>query len=265
MKKLDAFCSLHAIEDKLKFSPSVIECFVASLGDAQVSRSAIQSHLSAIRNHCKVAGIDLEFDTPRLKLLIRGVDRCRRPLAVKETLYVSISKLKRLMNSAPLLADSTEAVRLKACFSLAFFGLLRASELCRTVAAPQHQLLRRHLKLVQSAVILTFDTYKGSCGQSVAIRIEVDAGVEVSPWHALYQYLRLYPMPADHPLFEISDQTLTTWLKRCCVKAGISPPVTLHSFRRGGATWYAGLGWSELQLKRQGRWSSDAYMRYIKE
>ena len=37
-----------------------------------------------------------------------------------------------------------------------------------------------------------------------------------------------------------------------------------HSFRIGAATHAASLGWSESQIRRLGRWNSNAMERYIR-
>ena len=72
MEKLNEFCVSNGINDK--FSSSTIELIATDLRQQQkLSHSTIQANLSAIRHYCNVNNIGKTFDTPMLKLLLRGV------------------------------------------------------------------------------------------------------------------------------------------------------------------------------------------------
>lgn len=45
----------------------------------------------------------------------------------------------------------------------------------------------------------------------------------------------------------------------------IDPELTGHSFRAGGATYLASIGVREEDIKRMGRWTSDAWQIYVRE
>ena len=53
-------------------------------------------------------------------------------------------------------------------------------------------------------------------------------------------------------------------LQQCLAHAGVKTALTLHSFRRGGATWYSEQGITNAKLAAIGRWKSNAYLRYVK-
>ena len=72
MEKINKFCVSKGLKDK--FSSSTIEQFVTDLSQQhKLSHSTIQANLSAIRHYCNSNNIGITFDTPRLKLLLRGV------------------------------------------------------------------------------------------------------------------------------------------------------------------------------------------------
>lgn len=67
------------------------------------------------------------------------------------------------------------------------------------------------------------------------------------------------------PLFLKQDGTVPTrswFVKR--LKKYFGKQYTGHSGRPGGATWYILLGWKQEDVKRQGRWKSQAWEDYIR-
>ena len=53
-------------------------------------------------------------------------------------------------------------------------------------------------------------------------------------------------------------------LQAAALQCGVSPKmVASHSLRRGGATTYSLAGVSDEEIKRLGRWLSDAYKLYV--
>ena len=72
--KLEEFCRSNRIKDK--FSPAAIELFVTHLSQQKnLCHSTVQANLSAVRHHCHMNNVDIHFDTPRLKLLLRGIKK----------------------------------------------------------------------------------------------------------------------------------------------------------------------------------------------
>ena len=129
VEKLNSFCHSNKLKDK--FAPSTIELFVTHLSQQQhLSYSTIQANLSALRHNCHVKHMPVDFDTPRLKLLLRGIKKSSSSSGVPArcTSRVSKAHLKRLCVAADVLFDTTYARMIKAIFTVAFFGLLRRSE-----------------------------------------------------------------------------------------------------------------------------------------
>lgn len=93
---------------------------------------------------------------------------------------------------------------------------------------------------------------------------------EICPVSARMEYMAICPQ-TDGPLFitkqprSINQSLLCQQSKGDLVKAGIDAThYKGHSFRIGAATTAATCGLSESLIKSLGRWSSSAYMLYIK-
>ena len=57
----------------------------------------------------------------------------------------------------------------------------------------------------------------------------------------------------------------TGYLKKVLTAAGLDPSAySIHSFRRGGATFAVEFGASVEAVKVQGNWRSDCYQKYVK-
>ena len=124
--RLVDFCRTHKIKDKLRFAPASIELFVIHMKQGGLGFGAIKSMLSAIRHYCKVNNIAINFDTPRLQLLLRGLKRTQCSKTRVNT-HVSLALLKRLCLVAPCCLGNELAIAARALFTLCFFAQTRRS------------------------------------------------------------------------------------------------------------------------------------------
>ena len=84
------------------------------------------------------------------------------------------------------------------------------------------------------------------------------------PWTNLFSYLTKQQLRAEDPLFPVSTTEFAQVLSQCSEQANLKTKLTPHSFRRGGATWFSSNGMTDAKLKAYGRWSSNAYLCYVK-
>lgn len=258
--KLNTFCAAHQLKDK--FSPRTVELFVASLNREGLGPGAIQSSLSALRHYCKSRGIAMDFDTPKLGLVLRGIKRTHTP-SQSCTSAVSISVLRKLCKAAPLCFDRQFGFMLRALFSLSFFGLLRPSEACKSPSSPCHQVLSNQTKIKGNRLRIMFRSYKHS---QAPVRVTVLAQDDktVCPVSLLNCYMDKADFGLSDALFPITTSEFCSALNKCLMFCGISRKFTPHSFRRGGATFYSAGGMSDACLRAMGRWKSNAYLVYVK-
>ena len=267
LHKLTVFCQERRIHKKDKFDPTTIECFVVDLHEKKLGCSTIQTILSGLRHHCKANSIAIRFDTDSLKLVLQGIRKSdTNSKRSRSTNHVTKAHLTKLCHAADLLYCSNIAIMCKAIFCVAFFGLLRPCEMSRSKGAPQHQLRRKNIKFTTNFLVFTFESFKHSVSGNVSVKVKKlpEADAFLCPWRNLYSYLSKNGSSDQQPLFNISNSDLADMLQECCSAASIKSKLSLHSFRRGGATWYSFNGMPDASLRALGRWSSNAYQVYVK-
>ena len=113
-------------------------------------------------------------------------------------------------------------------------------------------------------------THRQQAHQSTFLPYRIQS--ELCPVHALTCYLavRLQRYP-EGTLFILSDgkalspSQFNHFIKAAVRNVGLDPAnYSSHSLRAGAATTAAAAGLPEWLIKSMGRWSSDAYLRYIR-
>ncbi|XP_078670906.1 uncharacterized protein LOC144911025 [Branchiostoma floridae x Branchiostoma belcheri] len=164
----------------------------------------------------------------------------------------------------------------KAMFLFMFYSLARISEVAMS-STSQHTL---NLADISSnldpsgnvtSLVVCFKTFKHSKSTSQAnIAIMPQPQNRDCPVANLLTYLHFRGQQPG-PLFLLSSgkavpcDSFSKILKACVVQLHLDPhKFTSHSFRIGAATTAALQGVSDSTLRRLGRWSSDAFKKYIR-
>lgn len=243
------------------FLPSTVEMWVASLTKAGLSYSSVMSHLSAIRFFCTSNSITPAFDTPKLKLMLKGVKR-RTPVTVPKGVP-TVSHLQRLAAAARRVLTTDACKTFIAMITMAFYGFLRPSEFCETSARHHLRVDSVSLNVSHSRLKLRFRSFKHSKG---ACKIYLDSVCDGSPCpvQAFRNYMNLLPASTSESLFPYTINQFRSMLQEVVETARIKTCISPHSFRHGGATWAAKQGWPDARIKAHGRWSSSAYHTYVR-
>ena len=151
-----------------------------------------------------------------------------------------------------------------------------ASFNCSKAGKNGHMLLVEDVQFKYSSsnltgVEVTFKSYKHSKGKSQTLFIACCSHeCDQCPVHALHAYFCLRK-PVQGPIFTFMDGSpisrayFTKQLNLSLAYAGC--PTTRykgHSFRIGAATSAFSAGIAESKIQTMGRWSSNAYKRYIR-
>ena len=159
---------------------------------------------------------------------------------------------------------------LHSVFTLAFFGMLRSSEYTSPTISnyfPEStlQLTDISFSLNQQFAIIIIkqsktDPFKAGC----TIRMAATNSV-ICPVTVLRQYLHVR-VPVVGPLFLFQNRCFLTcqFVSDFLHRALPNINCNTHSFRIGGASAAASASVSDVVIKILGRWSSDAYRRYIR-
>ena len=162
----------------------------------------------------------------------------------------------------------------KAMFCLAFHAFLRIGEMTvQSANAANPNLLQwkqLEIKDTSLTVTVTFIHFKHSKGKPLTLTIKGTTSLRGCPLQIMKTYLSMRGATAG-PLFLYCpsmpvtcakfNEQLRGALQFChfCPKQFKS-----HSFRIGAATTAAAQGMSDSQIRSLGRWSSDAFMKYIR-
>lgn len=239
--------------------------YIAFLYHNGYSYASIVSGLSAITFWCKVRGWPLVVQSFIVSRALRGV----------KSLAVSSSRVKFPITPDVLRSlcayiggpdvSLLQETRLRAMFLLAFHAFLRVGEFCES----QHMLRLSDVSVQASHVSITFPSYKFSLGHCPTVFIPASS-TDLCPVKALFRYLSLRGTQPGVLFLDDDGQPFSSRVFRICLsriaaKAGLaSRGITPHSFRVGAATSAAAIGIPVETIQRMGRWSSRAFVRYIK-
>lgn len=173
-----------------------------------------------------------------------------------------------------LFSNHYERLMLKASVLVAFFGLLRIGEFAKgnnsraVLCYKDIQIVRNRPGQI-AEYILRLTHFKHSNGEIAEIIIKPIPGSQICPVQALQRYLNVrgdQPGPLfTFPSKPLSRAYFSKALKLCIDFCGLNSNVyKSHSFRIGRATLAAKQGLSDDQIKRLGRWRSNAFLKYIR-
>ena len=160
---------------------------------------------------------------------------------------------------------------LKAVFLLAYHGCFRIGELCKSKDL-SHTIKLDNVLFINSPVThleITLNSFKHSKSPST-FSIPPSPDSDFCPIRALLHYLKIRP-PGLGPLFltetgsPLNRVTVSKILKSSLANLGLQPDsFDTHSFRVGRATDLALSGASDSLIREAGRWSSNAFQKYLR-
>lgn len=251
----DRYTSFWKSHKLAPYSSESMESWVVQLAEDGRSHGSILSHVSAIKFFCSMEGRKVKFATSRLKLILRGI---KNSGPINTTCAViTLEQLVQMVKWAKVLG-AKKAKRFSAMVTCAFFGFLRPSEYC--VTGSGHEVLARNAHVSSSYVDLKFNSFKHSKSPA-NIRIEAQGGPSC-PVHRLKRYIKVLKKSRG-PLFPIKYKEFVTEFNQVVEAVGVGCKVSPHALRRGGASWASLQGWSDSRIRSFGRWSSNAFKKYI--
>jgi hypothetical protein len=159
---------------------------------------------------------------------------------------------------------------IKTMFIVAFFGLMRIGEITITtndkdsLQLNQITFMQRHVKII----IKHFKHNKNALPRDLLLPKQEQK--QICPDQLLTNYLKLRGLKAG-ALFcfpggkSVTRNYFTEKLKTGLLFCGLDVNrYKTHSFRIGGASYYASLGMSDTQIRFMGRWESDAFKKYMR-
>lgn len=258
-----------------------IVLYVTHLIDTKKKSNTVKSYLSAIRYILQEDGVVLNENKVELSALLRA---CKKQ---NDTLYIRLPiqyKLFRsiLRRTSKLIdrerGQSYLASLLRASFSMAYFGLMRVSEL----TAGEHQLKAEDVRYSKEKdkIVLHLRSSKTHSRNDPPQKIEIHAvpqmGVDC-PVRCIWNYLQERDRnnwTLDEPFFIFRDRSPFTSiqfrnnLRDILRNLGVDEQLyDTHSYRCGRCTDLQEMGFSIDQICEVGRWSpkSTTILTYIRK
>lgn len=282
-RRFQSFCAEFKVCLPIPVTESLLCYFAAFLAQSGLAPSSIKVYLSAVRHTQVLMGYPEPRSTstlPRLRLVLNGIakSRARNGPAGKPRLPITIEILRRLFSSLRSQPPSFETVMLWAACSLCYFGFFREGEITVTSKAsfdPRCHLAWGDISTdsVKQPTCIKVLLKVSKCdqlGKGVEVfvgRVERD---EVCPVVACCAYMALRG-DRPGPFFCYKDgspftkASFVTQVREALTNAGLDASLySGHSFRIGAATSAAHAGMQDTTIKSLGRWSSGAFMTYIR-
>lgn len=158
----------------------------------------------------------------------------------------------------------------KAMSVVSFFALMRVGEVT-TDTNGEVSINLNQIQLYPEHVVITINKFKHNLTRKPFELVMVKQDIrDICPVHCLLEYLKLrgntpgplFCMPDLKPITrDIFIKNLKIALSFC----GLDPTLyKSHSYRIGGASYYAEIGLSDEQIRLIGRWKTNAFRKYIR-
>ena len=208
-----------------------------------------------------------------VKKLLEGFRRTCQRRDVRAPITEAV--LQKIYSVLPDICFSTyESCLFKAAYLVAYFGLLRVSEIVFTNQINANRpLLYSDVQVTDGsqAVLISIRVSKtDQSGAPKILRIPRSGNPSLCCVTAVQNYLHLRPCHSQYFFSHMNGSPLTRSqftgvLAKAIRCLGLPAQVyTSHSFRIGCASDLASKGLSNETIKKLGRWKSDAVERYIR-
>ena len=250
--------------------------FVTSLLDAGKKFSTIQTYVSAIAFAHKVRNVPDPTTTYLHQRFMVGVKRsATEGQSLQPISKQMLSELLRLVKT--LQCTEYEKSLLQAIMAVMYHGCLRVSEVARSGYA-DHALLASQVRLMfnfprpqPSAVLFKLLSFKHSNHPQKILIKALEKQPSTCPVKLLWHYHSLKPTGSHYFFCDaegngINRDFLHKYLRQLVAMSSFSNKrINTHSFRIGRTTDLVMCGGvSDAYIRQVGRWSSNAYLKYIR-
>ena len=229
----------------------------------------IRTHLSAIAYYHQMAGHHSPTEGFIIEKLLLSYSKQDSSPKTRRSITPNI--LEQLIQSIKTSEKTNYTKQLfTALFCIMFHALLRCSEVTKSKNT-NHNLKSNQINLSKSkrSIRVAFTSFKHSKPNPSPLKIKENRQISC-PVHAWKQYAAIRNTAADtffcHPDGKpLARNYVVQMLKKhLAITNHCKHDYNTHSFRIGKATAMAKAGHSHSQIALAGRWSSNAFLKYIK-
>ena len=263
----EQFCRMYNFNADLPITIYKLSLFITFQYEKGLPASSILSCMSAISYFHKL--ISAKVDPTKsfvINQLMTGIKKDRPSLDLRKPMSLNIIHLL-IDNIHKLELSNFENHLFKALFLFAFYFGLRIGEF----TSSPHNLSLNQITVNEHEISLKFASYKHAPLElsPVSHKLKADQSA-YCPVKLLRNYLSLRGND-NGPIFLLNTKSLTAKyfslrFKQALIMCNLNPSLYAgHSFRIGAACYWASLGLSHIQIRRLGRWQSDAFLKYIRD
>lgn len=249
----------------------------------KVSADTLRHYLAAIRSVHVDRSLPLSvFDDKTLRRVLDGIRRRQPARESTQAVPLTLDILQKVVNvdakSSHLTSSGlVDEVNMTAAMTTAYSAMLRSGEITYSASDLKNQtafadtaVLRQDVTFGDDHVILSLKRSKTDYEHKGVSIVVASTGSSTCPVKALKRLFELDPQPPTAPLFRLSSRVFSyenfVAATRSRLRAHNVPNAmhfSGHSFRRGAATTAKLNGMLDSDIQRLGRWSSEAFQRYI--
>ena len=258
-----------------------VSFFGAYLIEAQkVKSSTLKSYISAIKHMLKTDGYEWDDSKVWLASLVKSCKIQNDLLQLR--LPIKFSMLEQILFEVERVFGTSQPyleALYKAVFCLGYYGLMRVGEL--TEGPHALKAVNVEIAVNKNKLRLTLDSSKTHRKESLPQQIKISETEATGRRHKFFcpfKVMRTFmkmrgdPLSTNENFFILTDRTPITPLQinntLKAVIAAINFNETLfsfHSLRARRATDMLKYGFTVGQIKRKGRWKSNAVYKYLKD
>ena len=237
-----------------------------------VGPASVKGYLAAINHLHMLNGFQFNAkDDPRVCLAKKGASK--RSVKKDVRLPITLDILTRMFEDEASRGKSYDSYLFLAGAALAYHGWLRISELC----GDEHQKGKPGLRLenlerrepgLLILHLLDTKTDKDQSGRQVEIVAGTDGTCALAALDN-YTFARQKTSQSTRLLIhkdgkDVEASWFRAYVKSACARQGLCGLYNTHSFRIGAASDAAASGMPQHLIKLRGRWSSEAYLSYLR-
>lgn len=255
-----------------RISSNKITTYVAFCHSTGMKYSSICSRVSALNYINKLQGVKNSGHSFLVKRVLLG---CKHFSSVSDKrLPITKGLLTRLVSVLPDLFTSLYNITLvRAMFTMAFFALLRVGEFTTSSTADHtisdNDIAIKTRKNKPISVCVSLRHFKHS-DSPFNLTLQPQKNKSICPVSAVHTFTNMRPKTFGPFFLNESGSPVTTThfnkiLKSCILKLGLDPKLyTSHSFRIGAATLAHKKSFTDSQIRKLGRWRSNAFQSYLR-
>ena len=258
-----SFACSYGLPTQLPLSLLCLAWFITHLSLQGVAAASITSIVSAVSYFHKIRGVPDNSQHFTIRQLL--VSLRKKPSKADHRMPITLDMLHKLIDALPNFTSSTfETTLFSSMFLTAFHFALRVGE----ITDSPHNLQLQQISTTETSISLSFQSFKHAPQHPGTHTLQANS----AKYCAVKALLRYIQIRGDKPgpLYclhgkPVSRGLFATTLRFLLKHIGLShSDFNTHSFRIGAATEWHQNNVSDLQIRRMGRWRSDAVLKYIR-